>query len=152
MGISVRFPRGVEVVTSAVIRDAAGKILLTQSPKWSGKWVLPGGHIEPGESIVAAAQRETEEETGLTLSPVCVLTSGELIGSRDFHRPAHFVYFDCVFNLVGGTLRLQDDELTAARWVTPQEALDYDLGESYPEVMRKYLEFLTTERRPPARR
>lgn len=45
------------------------KILLQNRVKadWHG-YALPGGHIEPGESIVDAVVREMQEETGLTVS------------------------------------------------------------------------------------
>lgn len=136
------FSRGVEIVSSAIIQKD-GKILLTKSPKWSNKWTLPGGHIEAGEPILEAAMREAEEETGLKLRPVKILTFGELINSKDFHRPAHFIYFDCIFDVVGGELQLQQDELTESEWVAPREALERELAESYPETLRKYIEFLS---------
>jgi 8-oxo-dGTP diphosphatase len=59
-----------------VCRDEAGRLLLTRfvSPGHpdSGKWTVPGGGIEWGESAEAAAHRELGEETGLaaTLGPV----------------------------------------------------------------------------------
>jgi 8-oxo-dGTP pyrophosphatase MutT (NUDIX family) len=37
------------------------------------QWALPGGRLDPGESVVDAALRETEEEVGITLSPSGVL-------------------------------------------------------------------------------
>lgn len=51
-----QFPRGIEVVSGTIIRNREGEILLTKSPKWNNKWVIPGGHIEPGESILHAAK------------------------------------------------------------------------------------------------
>jgi ADP-ribose pyrophosphatase YjhB (NUDIX family) len=135
------FPRGLEIVTGAIMQKD-GKILLAKSPKWSNKWTLPGGHIEPGESIMEAAKREAEEETGLRLKFVKILAFGELINPKDFHRPAHFVFFACIFDVLGGELKLQEDELSESKWVTPQEALELDLAESYPETVEKYLEFL----------
>ena len=55
------------------------KILLQNRVKkdWQG-WTLPGGHIEPGESIVEAVKREMKEETGLTVR------SAELRGVKQF--------------------------------------------------------------------
>ncbi|QQG39523.1 MAG: NUDIX domain-containing protein [Candidatus Aenigmatarchaeota archaeon] len=138
------FPRGVEIVSGAIIRRD-GKILLTKSPKWHNKWVLPGGHIEAGERILEAAMREGEEETGLKLKPVTILLFGELINSKDFHRPAHFIFFDGIFDVIGGELKLQQNELTESKWLTPEEALKLDLADGYPETLQRYIGFLKSK-------
>ncbi|TWD79668.1 ADP-ribose pyrophosphatase YjhB (NUDIX family) [Kribbella amoyensis] len=50
--------------------DPAGRILLIRHERLGlTRWELPGGHIEPGESTVQAAIRETQEETGLHVVP-----------------------------------------------------------------------------------
>ncbi|MGS2587971.1 nucleotide triphosphate diphosphatase NUDT15 [Streptomyces hebeiensis] len=46
-----------------IVRDGAGRILLGLHR--GGTWELPGGALEPGESVAAAAVRELREETGL---------------------------------------------------------------------------------------
>lgn len=53
---------------NAAIFNPHGEILLTQRSskvREPGKWVLPGGHVEKGETWAAANRREVEEETGL---------------------------------------------------------------------------------------
>ncbi|MFH0856650.1 MAG: NUDIX domain-containing protein [bacterium] len=139
--IKDRLKNGVEIVSGAIIRKE-NKILMVRQPKWSNKWTFPGGHIEAGESILESAKREGEEETGLKLNPVKIICFGELINSKDFYRPAHFIYFDCVFDVLGGKLKLQEDELSEAKWLTSREALELDLAESYKESIEKYIEFL----------
>jgi len=39
----------------------------------AGQWALPGGRVDPGESVEEAALRETAEEVGLSLGPECIL-------------------------------------------------------------------------------
>lgn len=48
------------------MRDISGRILLEKRSD-CGWWGLPGGRIEPGESVRQAAIREVKEETGLTV-------------------------------------------------------------------------------------
>ena len=54
-----------ELTTLCLLREGT-KILLQDrlASDWAG-WTLPGGHVEPGESVTAACVRETEEESGL---------------------------------------------------------------------------------------
>ena len=40
-----KFPKGVEIVGSAIIENDQGEILLVRAPKWHNKWTMPGGHI-----------------------------------------------------------------------------------------------------------
>lgn len=141
----VNFQKGIEVVASAIIRNEKGDIFWARSPKWSGKWTLPGGHIDPGETIEVAAVREVEEETGFKVEPITLISSGELINSKDFYRPAHFIYFNYLVEKIGGELKLEDRELSDFCWVAPEEALKLDLAETFDQTVKEYLEYIKTE-------
>jgi nucleoside triphosphatase len=135
------YPKGIEIVSSSIIEND-GKILLARSPKWTNKWTLPGGHIEPGETILEAGKREVKEELGLNATPVKIINFGELINSKDFHRPAHFIYFDILFDIEDTNVKLLEEELSDYGWFTIDEALKLDLAESFDETLIKYKEFL----------
>ena len=68
-------PTRVRLTVSAVARREGGngEILLIQRAD-NAHWGLPGGHVEPGESVAQATAREVLEETG------CEIEVGRLIG------------------------------------------------------------------------
>ena len=99
----------------AIITDPAGRLLLIKrghEPE-AGRWSLPGGRIEPGESDEQALVREIGEETGLTV------TVGRLIGSVDRPQPGGrvLVIRDYAAEVTGGALTAGDDAADA-RWVS----------------------------------
>jgi mutator protein MutT len=53
----------------AVVHDASGRLLLVRRGRdpHRGRWSLPGGRVEAGESPEQAIEREVREETGLTV-------------------------------------------------------------------------------------
>jgi nucleoside triphosphatase len=130
----------IEIVGSAVIENSKKEILLVRHHKWGKKWVMPGGHIELGETIEQAIKREAEEETGLKNLKSCgIVCYGELINPKSFHRPAHFIYFDVLFKIKDGEVRLDKRELKEYKWVKPKKALKMALGEDYDKVIKDYL-------------
>lgn len=51
---------------TAAIFDDQGRVLLTKRTD-NGQWCLPGGAVDPGESVAEACEREVLEETGLSV-------------------------------------------------------------------------------------
>jgi 8-oxo-dGTP pyrophosphatase MutT (NUDIX family) len=94
----------------------AGRLLLTQREDFE-VWCLPGGHVEPGESLAQAAVREAREETGLEVE----LT--RLVGM--YYRltgwsegGVHVASFSA--RVAGGSLNPQPDEVLDARFFDPE--------------------------------
>jgi len=62
-------PHVVRISVSAVVwRDDARRELLLMRRSDNAHWGLPGGYVEPGESVAAAAAREVSEETGVQVA------------------------------------------------------------------------------------
>jgi len=113
----------VEVVAAALIVRKDKNILLIKSHKWGDQYLLPGGHVNPGETIFEAAQREGEEETGLKLKPLYCLNVGELIHDPTFHRKAHLIYFHILCEALTEEVKLDELELKEFIWLSQEEAL-----------------------------
>ena len=113
--------RPVAATISAVIRD--GKILLVRraNPPDRGLWGFPGGKIDHGETIEAAAVRELKEETGIEASAVEVFTAVDVIvPGKDVRPQFHYVLIAVLCRWVDGEPVAGDDALEA-RW--------FDFGE-----------------------
>lgn len=115
-----QFPK---IVVGGFIVNDKREILLVKSYKWPGKWVVMGGHIEWGESIAQAVEREVKEEVGLEVKFVRVIEVAEFIFSPFFHDKKHFVGMQCECKVVGdSTPKIDNDEIQEARWFPLTEA------------------------------
>jgi ADP-ribose pyrophosphatase YjhB (NUDIX family) len=100
-----------------IVHDAAGRLLLIKRGRepGAGRWSLPGGRVEPGETDTQALSRELLEETGLAVRP------GRLVGRVERPAPAGtYEIFDYAAEAVGGSLAAGDDAAGAA-WVSRAE-------------------------------
>lgn len=136
------YPRGIEIITGAIIRNKNNEILLVQNSKWKN-WIIPGGHVEPGESIEESVLREVKEETGLDGSFVKILDFKEIIDSPEFQRKAHFISFHCIIDFDSDDLSNADKrEVAKYQWVAPKDIFKVGIAASLIEVFEKYLEYI----------
>jgi acetyl-CoA carboxylase carboxyl transferase subunit beta len=72
----------IQAVGAIVWRAADGAVLLVRraNPPLAGRWTLPGGKVEPGETPAEAIVREVREETGLDVTVLRHLERMELAG------------------------------------------------------------------------
>ena len=59
------------------------RFLLTQEQKYGSSWSIPGGRVEPGESLADAAVREVFEETGVPIQLDGILRVEHTAGDRE---------------------------------------------------------------------
>lgn len=125
---------GVGVV---IIRN--DKILLEKrkNDPGKGKWSIPGGLVELGETAEQTVIREVKEETGLEVEkPEHIDVVNNITRDSDDEIKYHFVIIDYFVKLKGGTLHAASDA-EELRWVTFDEVEKYDLTTSFREFFQR---------------
>jgi ADP-ribose pyrophosphatase YjhB (NUDIX family) len=86
-------PDPLVACVGAVVHDDAGRLLLIRRghPPNAGTWSLPGGRVEPGETLEQAVVREVLEETGLAVRPGPVAGTVVLPGPGSTYEVTDFV-------------------------------------------------------------
>jgi len=120
----------VRIGAYGVINDGLGAILLVQLGEREpdhGKWTLPGGGLEFGEQPQDAANREIQEETGLTVyleDPIKIFTFVTGEASDATHHTA-ILYRTKDHR---GSIKAANDGFTGAvQWFSYQELISLDL-------------------------
>jgi 8-oxo-dGTP diphosphatase len=109
-------------VAAALIRDDAGRYLITQRRRGShlaGLWEFPGGKLEAGESPETALRRELREELGAAFAV------GKLVETVRWEYPDRKVvlhFYDC--RVEAGVIEPREGQAMA--WVEPQALAAYD--------------------------
>ncbi len=115
-----------------------GRVLLIKRGKepLRGRWVVPGGTLELGESLEEALVREMEEETGVRVRPLELLTVFDRIDKDGDAVRYHYVIVDYLCEYQGGEARAASDAQDVA-WASPGELEAFDLPEKAREVVEE---------------
>ena len=135
---SREYPERPIVGVGAVIVDAGRVVLVRRgAPPRQGQWSLPGGAVELGETLRAAAEREALEETGLAVKagPV-VEVLDRIIPGDDGRTQYHYVLIDFLCDLRGGDLRAGGDAAEVA-WAGENELALFRLEDPAIQVIMK---------------
>ena len=137
---SRKYPPRPVVGVGAVIMQR-GKVVLIKRKydPLAGRWSLPGGTLEVGESLETAVAREMLEETGLEVEvgPV-VEVFDRILRDGEGRVEYHFVLVDYLCRPVGGTLQAGSD-VDDAVWVSPDDLAQYQITDKATEIVERAL-------------
>lgn len=108
-------------VTVATVVERDGRFLMVQE-RAEGRTVInqPAGHLDQGESLIAAAERETREETGwqVTVRGLIGASLFEAANGVTYYRTSFFA--DAIAEIPGATL---DTDIIQPLWLSREELL-----------------------------
>ncbi|MCK4927260.1 MAG: NUDIX domain-containing protein [Candidatus Aenigmarchaeota archaeon] len=128
-----------EIVVGAIIVNGKDEIFLARSKKWKDRWIVPGGHLEFGETLEQAIRREIKEETDLEVSDIKLIDVKESIFSKDYHKRKHLVFIDFSCRAKSSRIIL-NDELQEYIWTGPGRALQLDLNQFTRKLVGKHID------------
>ena len=106
-------------VGAVIVQDGSLLLVERANDPGAGRWAVPGGRVEPGETLAEAVVREVREETGLEVVVGDIAWAGDSIGPGD--PPAwHFAIVDFWATPTGGTV-VAGGDAARAEWVPVEE-------------------------------
>lgn len=108
------------IVASVTILNELDEVLLIQ--EWAKGWNFPSGRLEEGESILTAAKREVQEETGMLID--ITGTTGVYHFLSDSLDP--IILFHFTGKCTGGTITLTEPGILETKWISLSELLQMD--------------------------
>jgi ADP-ribose pyrophosphatase YjhB (NUDIX family) len=129
---------------SGVLFDGNDRILLIcrANPPSRGEWSLPGGVVNPGETLEEALKREIQEECGLAVGvgPL-VSVSSRIVPDKRNRIQYHYVLLDYLCRSDGGALRTGTDA-TEAQYIRISDLGKYHLTEGLIGIIRRGKEIM----------
>lgn len=125
-------------VGAVVVRAGAALLVRRGKEPLRGRWVVPGGTVELGETLEEAVAREVLEETGIVVRPREVMKVFDAIERDGPIVRFHYVVVDYRCDFVSGELRAGSDA-TAVEWVDEADLGSYDVPSLALELVRRAL-------------
>lgn len=132
------YPAQPLIGAGALIISGENIVLVTRRHEpLKGEWSIPGGLVELGETLRAAAEREALEETSLVVQAGAVVeVVDRIITDAEGKTRFHYVLIDFLCHVIGGDLRAGGDA-GEARWVKQGELASYVVAEPAMSVIAK---------------
>jgi 8-oxo-dGTP diphosphatase len=131
------FPdRPLPAVGAIVFRQERVLLVKRGAEPNAGRWSLPGGVVEVGETVESAVVRETIEETQVRVRPQGVFEVGDFIRTDGRRVQWHYVLIDLLCDYVDGE-PVPGTDAANARWIPLAEVAEYDITETALDMLRR---------------
>lgn len=121
-------------VGGVAVFDSALLLIQRATDPQAGRWTIPGGRVEAGETLTAAVEREVREETGLRVR------CGDLVGWAERMGPGyHFVILDFTVTVADeGWAPTAGSDAGAVAWVPLEKVSAMSLVDGLEDFLRAH--------------
>lgn len=125
-------PRPQLAASAIIFRE--GKILLVQRAHdpGRGRWSVPGGRVENGETLEQAVHREVAEETGIAIDIIALAGIREVLPRGEAR--SHYVVLSYAALWTSGDVQL-NDEHQAAQWLDPDRLSEVTTTDGLADIV-----------------
>ena len=113
-----------ELVSGVFVLNEKNELLLVRGPKFA-HWVVPGGHVNFGETLEDCAKRELLEETGLQNAKLAFVCINEDLHKIVNNRERHFVFANYCCRMKSPQVKLDSRELTQFKWIPLEKIAEH---------------------------
>ncbi len=133
-----RYPERPYAGVGAIIFRGTEVLLVKRGrPPALGKWSIPGGLVELGESLEASVRREVLEEVGLEVKVIDLVAAlDRVIFDQDGRIEYHYILLDFLCEVLGGSLNAGSDA-DECRFVPIKDLCRHDMTRGTEEVIQR---------------
>jgi ADP-ribose pyrophosphatase len=127
-------------VGAVVFKDDAILLVKRKNPPNQNQWAIPGGKVNFGEPLKKAAQREVQEETGITIKVLKPIFTFEVIETTNEHKPLHYVIIDFTAEYISG-VPVASDDADQADWIGRDKFTSLNVNKTTIKLLREKFDY-----------
>jgi 8-oxo-dGTP pyrophosphatase MutT (NUDIX family) len=138
-----QFTPGHITASGLVLASGSARVLLVHHRRL-GRWLLPGGHVEPGDDTIAgAARREVIEETGASVTSAFSIAGADVHGIPAARGEPYHLHHDLMFAFHAASDQIRvSEESHEVVWCSPAEFDRYQVPDNVQRAYHRLLRSL----------
>ena len=127
------------ITASGLVLAPDGRRVLLVHHRRLGRWLLPGGHVEPEDDTIAgSARREVLEETGVIVTPAFAIVGADVHGIPPGRGEPYHLHHDLLFTFQATSDQIRgSEESRAVAWCSPGEFERYQIPDNVRRAYRR---------------
>lgn len=124
----------IPIVGALIINEKNELFLMKSNGKFGEEWIVPGGKVEFGETLVNALRREIKEETNIDI------ISPRFLGIQEYiQNDKHYIFIQFLGYSINNNKIILNDEATDFNWFKKEQLETVPIAQPTLNLIRSYL-------------